>query len=196
VAGAGEDGPVLRRSYSRGDKEGRLQMQKRGWAPSAAAKARFLESLGETANITASAKAAGMCRPTAYKLRRSDPAFRAGWDAALLQAYEALEARVLERAMDGVRQVVRYQGEPVGEDVKYNDQVALGLLRMHRQAMERARAAGAGFEGCDAEALAGEIRRKLAEMQARLLGLPEPERLGLPEPEQGGICAAGEAGGD
>jgi hypothetical protein len=176
ASGSDEDRPVLRRSYSRGDSQGRLQMQKLGRAPSAAAKARFLEALGETANITASAKAAGMSRPTAYKLRRTDAAFRAGWDAALLQAYEALEARVLERAMDGVRQVVRYQGEPVGEDVKYNDHVALGLLRMHRQATERARAAGAGAEGCSAEALAAEIRRKLGEMQARLLGLPEPER--------------------
>lgn len=62
----------------------------------AARKAVFLEALGRTANVTRSAKAAGVAANTAYRHRRRYPAFRAAWAVALEHGLAGIERALFE----------------------------------------------------------------------------------------------------
>jgi hypothetical protein len=62
--------------------------------------ARFLAELADTANVTHSAKVAGIDRGTAYELRKVDPQFAAAWDNAIEQSTDAMEAEARRRGLD------------------------------------------------------------------------------------------------
>ncbi|GAA4001592.1 hypothetical protein [Sphingomonas humi] len=75
-----------------------------GWTPRV--RAVFLEALRDCGHITAALAAVGRARSGAYALRARDPAFRAAWDQALLDARPVLDDQLLSRAMSGTRTVV------------------------------------------------------------------------------------------
>ncbi len=146
---------TLTRSRGRG-KGARPQVQKarrKSWTK--ARRARFLDTLAETCNVKASAKAADMCSQAAYQLRKRDADFARGWVSALTAGYEALERRLLERALFGDREEIWHGGAKVGERISYPDRVALTLFRAHRDTVERARA--------DLETGGNSAREELAE---------------------------------
>lgn len=58
----------------------------------------FIEALSRSANIRASAAAAGISRDTAYRWKREDPEFSAAWDTALEDAIDTLEEEAWRRA--------------------------------------------------------------------------------------------------
>lgn len=91
-------------------------------------RARFLEALAETSNVTASAARAGIPARTVYKYRRQDPAFAARWRAALAEGYENLEMELL-----------CYLRNPA-ERPKMDVANAIRLMAMHRQEVARQRA--------------------------------------------------------
>jgi hypothetical protein len=84
------------------------------WVP------KFLMMLRESANVRASAEAAGITRRAAYYLRERDPDFRARWDDCMEDACDVLEAKARERAMAGL-----------------SDNLLIFLLKAHRPRIYR-----------------------------------------------------------
>lgn len=64
-------------------------------------RARFVEHMGRTLNATASAKAAGFDRDSAYRLREKDPEFKAAWEHAVGEAIDRLHEVALDLATKG-----------------------------------------------------------------------------------------------
>jgi hypothetical protein len=61
-------------------------------------KERFLRKLAERANVSEAARLAGINRQYAYHARDQDPEFAAGWDEAVEEAVDKLEAAAWARA--------------------------------------------------------------------------------------------------
>ena len=92
----------------------------------------FLTHLRETANVSASAKHAGIARAAVYIRRKEDSEFSEAWDEAIEEAVDALEAEARRRAMEGEEREVYYQGECCGTIRHYPDQLLILLLKAHR----------------------------------------------------------------
>lgn len=93
---------------------------------------RFIETLADTGQVGLAAKAAGMSRESAYKLRRSPQgvAFARAWDAARDQAGTFLEDVAFERAVEGVEHnVYNEYGEAICTKRVHNDRLLMFLLR-------------------------------------------------------------------
>jgi len=93
---------------------------------------RFIEMLADTGLVSEAAKAVGMTRETAYRLRRSPhgAAFARAWDAARHHAGGALEDIAFERAIEGVEHNVYDEyGEVVCTKRVHNDRLLMFLLR-------------------------------------------------------------------
>ncbi len=59
----------------------------------------FLNHLGQSCNVSASAKVAGISSAIVYDLRRRSTPFRAAWQKALCEGYARVEAMLLEEAL-------------------------------------------------------------------------------------------------
>ena len=90
----------------------------------------FFSELAETCNVVRSAKAAGFTANWAYRKRKMDAGFRAGWARAIAEGYAKLELVLLDRAMNGTIKRV-----PSGGSEKrireYPNQLAMALLKRH-----------------------------------------------------------------
>ncbi|WP_198591837.1 hypothetical protein [Tsuneonella flava] len=89
---------------------------------------RFIQRLGETSNVAASAAHAHISTREVYALRRSDPTFAAAWQSALYEGYLNLEMEVLGHLRD-----------PAPER-KLDVASALRLLSAHRETVAKERA--------------------------------------------------------
>jgi hypothetical protein len=67
----------------------------RAWRPV------FLAAFRNSANVRASAQAAGVDWSTAYKARKREPRFALAWEMAEQEALDLLEARAMQLAMAG-----------------------------------------------------------------------------------------------
>ncbi len=108
---------------------------------------RFLEHLAETLNVTAAAKAAGVHRATAYRLRDRDAVFRQEWDAAIAEAVDRLEAQAFKFAIEGAEErTYDADGKLVSRRVREDPATVARLLAAHRpdQYSERRRVELAG----------------------------------------------------
>ena len=98
----------------------------------------FLVTLGMTCNVAMSARKAGFSQSWAYRLRKRDAAFRAGWAEAVREGYAMLELVLLERVMKGTRKLI------VGRDGssriirEYSTALAVALLKRHAEAAAQA----------------------------------------------------------
>jgi hypothetical protein len=92
----------------------------------------FLEVLAETCNVTRACEEAGVSLSHAYKRRKADAAFRAAWREAIGVAYQRLELVLIERALNGTDKVVIKADGREERMREYPNQIALALLRMHR----------------------------------------------------------------
>lgn len=132
----------------------------------------FLDTLAETSNVSAAARAAGASTSRAYKTRKQDKHFRQQWNEALLEGYEHLEMETLERLRFGI--------EP-GER-KFDIANALRLLAMHRETVAHERAKNTlEDEASVLESLNAKIdamRQREAEVKAMLAedAAREPDR--------------------
>jgi hypothetical protein len=121
----------------------------------------FLQALGESCNVTAAAAAAGVSVSGAYERRRKIAAFRAGWAEAISAAYQRLELVMLDRALNGTEKVVVRKDGSEERMRDYPNQIALHLLKMHRDsAMEAIEE--------PSESDAAEVRERLVEKLERL----------------------------
>jgi hypothetical protein len=130
-----------RRVLSGGRRPVLRKASRREWTPRK--RARFIEELAATCNVTAAARAVRMSTVGAYRLRARDAAFRAEWALALREGYVRLEMVLLERSMNGtVKTIARGDGR-VDKIKEYPNHLAFQLLKLHRQtvaetdAMER-----------------------------------------------------------
>ncbi len=92
---------------------------------------RFIEMLADTGLVGTAAKAVGMSRETAYRLRRSahGAAFARAWDAARHHAGGLIEDIAFERAIEGVEQdVYDGNGEVVAARLVYDNRLLKYLL--------------------------------------------------------------------
>ena len=99
----------------------------------------FLQMLAATQSVAQAAKAVGMSRQSAYKLRarRDDAPFGAGWRMATQSARNALVEAALDRAVNGVEVPHYWQGELVGTSRRYD--ARLTALLLNSGALESAR---------------------------------------------------------
>jgi hypothetical protein len=97
----------------------------------------------------------------AYKRRKQNAAFRAGWAEAIGSAYQRLELVMLERALNGTEKIVVRKDGSEERMREYPNQIALHLLKMHRDS-----AAEAIEE--PAEADIEELRQRLFDKLQRL----------------------------
>ena len=148
-----------------GENPGRAQIRKvrhDGWTDER--RETFLETLAETCNITAAARAAGKTAKTARDLRKRDTGFSEGWDEAIAIAYERLELVMLDRAIHGTERIT-VRGGSETKMRQYSDAVGIRLLQAHRDAAMRARERMGS--GCDPEEAFEELKRRLAVMHER-----------------------------
>jgi phage terminase small subunit len=97
----------------------------------------FLTALSETCNVTVAAEAAGISLTAAYVRRKKVAAFRAGWAEAIATAYQRLELVMLDRALNGTEKIVVRKDGSEERMREYPNQIAMHLLKMHRDsAME------------------------------------------------------------
>ena len=117
-----------------------------GWLPEIRVK--FLEALARTGNVGTAAYYVQRSRQSAYDLRRRDPDFARGWQAALVVARDVAEDVLQERAIDGIEEPVYYHGEVVGTRRRYDNRLLLAhLARLDKIAGQvPARRAAARFE--------------------------------------------------
>jgi hypothetical protein len=133
---------------------------------------RFIEALADTGLVSAAAKAVGMARESAYKLRRSahGAAFARAWDAARHHAGGFVEDVAFERAIEGVEHHVYDEyGEVVCTRRVYNDRLLMFLLRHLKP--ERYGGGGAPAPAQDAPPI--EIEESLRAMEPPLPAPPE-----------------------
>ena len=66
----------------------------------------FLEALAVTGSVRAAARRVKVSHQTCYRARRGSAAFGRAWDAALVVARAAAEAKLADCAMNGVEEEV------------------------------------------------------------------------------------------
>jgi hypothetical protein len=114
----------------------------------------FVSALAETCNVTRAA----------YRRRKADAGFRGAWLEAIGSAYQRLELVLLERAFVGTEKIVRRKDGSEERMVEYPNQLALTLLKMHRDtAME----ASAEFAPDDIEEVRERVMAKLERLRRR-----------------------------
>lgn len=99
----------------------------------------FLAELALTGNVLLSARKANIGRATAYEHYHGNAEFKAGWDAAMDDAGDILEAEARRRATRGVTRskVLFYRGKPIRvqgqvakeEVTEYSDTLLIFLLK-------------------------------------------------------------------
>jgi len=100
-----------------------------GWTP--ARQIAFIEALADTGSVDAACKAVDMSTVGAYHLRRQSGAesFRVAWEAALQLGVSRVEDVVMDRALNGVEELVYSYGKLVGTRRRYNDRLLMFILR-------------------------------------------------------------------
>jgi len=124
----------------------------------------FLSVLADTCNVTLASKEAGVSISGAYRRRRENAAFRAGWLEALSVAYQRLELVLLDRAFNGTEKVVKRRDGSEERMLEYSNQLGLTLLKMHR---DTADAASKEYAPEQVEELRERLLNKLRRLKAR-----------------------------
>jgi hypothetical protein len=115
----------------------------------------FLVALGQTSDIEAACKAAGVSVELAYSARREETDFAIGWRRALLEGYENLELETL---------FYLRTGQPPHAEAKFDVVNAIRLIRGQAEAAARERAAR---EEDDEQEVLDSIDRMLDGMRER-----------------------------
>jgi hypothetical protein len=135
---------------------------KRDWSQAKAAD--FLSVLADTCNVSEACRRSRVPMTVAYRRRKMDAAFRAGWAEAIALAYARLELVLLERAFSGTEKVT-FRREGSEERIReYPNHIALRLLQMHR---ETAIEADSEMPSEDVSEIRERLVRKLQRMKKR-----------------------------
>jgi hypothetical protein len=128
----------------------------------------FLGELAQTMNVLQASRVAAVSSKSAYALRRRDPAFAEAWREALAEAYDKVEALLVQRAILGLSTEPTEAGE-IGKLQGLSERGLLGLLGHHRQAVKEHREIQARAAAAQAASLGiGEARSARAWLEATL----------------------------
>ena len=98
-------------------------------------RAKFLEKLAETCNVSKSCELSGLARQTAYEWKADDPDFAAAWEKALSIGADKLEEEAIRRAYEGYDKPVYQSGQLVGIVREYSDTLMCLLLKGRKRAV-------------------------------------------------------------
>jgi hypothetical protein len=101
----------------------------RGWT--ADRQRQFIYQLSRIGIVSAAAKAVGMSRDSAYKLRgrKGAESFAAAWDMALEMGHDNASEHAITRAIEGYTVPYFYGGLMRGEVRRYDNRLLFALLR-------------------------------------------------------------------
>lgn len=138
---------------------------KRDWSK---AKARdFLSALADTCNVSEACRRSGVPMTVAYRRRKMDAAFRAGWLEAIATAYQRLELVLLDRAFNGTEKVVKRRDGSEERMLEYSNQLGLQLLKMHRNTAVEA---SSELPPGDVDEMRERLVKKLLRLKKRIEG--------------------------
>jgi hypothetical protein len=126
--------------------------------------ANFLSVLADTCNVTRAAEETGVSSSSAYRRRKENAAFRAGWLEAMAVAYQRLELVLLDRAFNGTEKLVKRRDGSEERMLEYSNQLGLTLLKMHR---DTAVEASTEFQPDQIEELKERLFSKLRRLKQR-----------------------------
>lgn len=144
----------------------RPQMRKgrrNGWTK--AKQEAFLAALARTCNIAAALRSVRMSRSGLDRLRRRDAGFRARMIETVREAYGTLELFTIRKMMDGTVKTVTKADGSVETVHEYPLQLAVQLLRLHK---DNAPGAEPELRGEDREAVLARLGRKVDAVARRL----------------------------
>lgn len=124
----------------------------------------FLRALSATHSVAEAAEAVGRSRQAAYRLRsrlKGQP-FDLAWEVAFHHSYDVLAHAALERALNGVKVPVFFQGEQVGSYRRFDERLTVALLQRFTMGSNPAfgrLAPQAERHARDFEALLGKVER-------------------------------------
>ncbi len=100
-----------------------------GWTPSR--QLAFILRLALLGGVASAARAVGMSRESAYRLREHPGAgsFASAWDKALGWGGRRAEDLGMDRAIHGERRDIYYRGRKVGEEVRHDNRLLLAALK-------------------------------------------------------------------
>ena len=93
---------------------------------------RFMEQIGQNANIGEACEIAGIHRATFYARKKEDPEFSAAYANAMEGAMDKLERAAWKRAVDGVEEAFTTKDGTTVTTTKYADGLLQFLLKAHR----------------------------------------------------------------
>jgi hypothetical protein len=140
---------------------------------------RFIETLADTGLVNVAARAVGMSRESAYRLRRSahGAAFARAWDAARHHAGGLVEDIAFERALEGTEQeVINSEGAVVATRLVHDNGLLKWLLsHLKSERYGSARSPGAGSQGTAIPVLEESLRAMEPALPAPPEALLDPE---------------------
>lgn len=135
----------------------------------AATRKSFLGHLARTANVSASARVAGIASDAVYAARRRLPDFRTEWSEALAEGYVRLETELLAEAL---QRASSKTPDAMLKAKAQKQRLQLGLLNAHRGAAKgNAKPVSAPAQLADLPTLKAQLILKLTQMRERA-GLP------------------------
>jgi hypothetical protein len=146
----------------------------------------WLEHFAATCDATAASAAAGISANTAYTHRRTDPAFRAAWDEALVEGYARLEAEAVAQRIASLERLkvrIREGGDAAAgaeADAAAEFERVMTVLREFRRASAGRRGGAAPTKWSFDEAF------EALEKELKVFGYRAAQRRALPPPEQTG----------
>lgn len=136
-----------------------------GKAFGAAAQKLFLAHLAQSANVSASARAAGVSTWPVYALRAASPAFCAKWSAALAQGYARLEANLLAEALSAPAANLK---DSTLKQKQLKTRIAMALLAAHKPAVRNGPTTPATARTASAKQVRARLEARFAAMHERL----------------------------
>jgi len=176
--GTGPKGTRLRASHKDGPQ--RIRINGAWWTDES--EQLFLNHLGSSCNVSASAAAAGFSAVTAYNHRRCDPAFARKWQIALDQGYARLEMELVRHA---AAMVENFEVDPDAPFKQMTMREAIHLLSIYHRRRDQP-ASGLSDRTRSLDEVRDSILRKLEAIeQLRLSGASPDDVIDL-EPSQRG----------
>lgn len=124
----------------------------------------FLEHLARTANVAASARAAGISSEAVYAAHRRLPEFRNEWKEALSEGYVRLETNMLA---DALKRPSSKTSDALMKVRAQQQRLQLGLLNAHRGSVRGIATAVPARMANDLPALKAQLILKLTQMRDR-----------------------------
>ena len=154
----------------------------KGWR--AAQREAFLLHLAQNCNVRRACAEVGMSPNSAYTLRKRDPAFRAGWRAAIAESYARHEMLQLERMLLGEEKVREAIADSTAREAlellsRFNPKVTDPRPRHRALALDE----DLPDDDPDGEAALASIEAKLVKLRAYLAREAEGEAARDPDGE-------------